>query len=165
MQGNLITFPNSKGPNYQGRVLALNMERATRFQCGGFFVGSKSPIAMVPVEAQMDQIHRAIEAGVLLDVTDSEKGIRHGGTVVGAVTEEITRKKVYISFVPGGTASGINMPAVITAAEGTDDPAVQAKMDAALAAGRPLIQLAPGMDNPDKYLLRTIEPVIEKVET
>lgn len=162
MQGKVIQFPSSSAsPNYTGRVLALNLEKARRFQCGGFFLGGRQPWSMVAPEAQMDRIHQGVLSGVLVDITDThKKGTRIGGTEVGAVTEEKTTKKVYISFMPGGMGlTGCNMPTIITAAEGVDGEEAQTAYESKLVARQPpLISLPPGMDDPDKYLLPVNQP-------
>ena len=63
----VIEFPSV--PDYTGKVLALNPERAQKYQCGGFWLGPKRPVALVPAGAQQAQIHQAILDGRLIEVT------------------------------------------------------------------------------------------------
>lgn len=69
----LIVTPGSTpdGP-LTDRVLMLNTEKATRFQCYGFSVTRNNPIQIVPAHAQEYPLRRALEAGTLLDVTGQE---------------------------------------------------------------------------------------------
>jgi hypothetical protein len=55
----------------QSRFAALNPAKASKFQSGGFSLGPRMISAVVPFDAQMEPIRRALEAGVLLDVTDN----------------------------------------------------------------------------------------------
>lgn len=62
----IIEFP--KTPNYAGRILALNPEKAQKFQCGGFWLGPRMPAAAVPGNAQMEQLYQAVLDGRLIEV-------------------------------------------------------------------------------------------------
>jgi hypothetical protein len=63
---NIIQFPST--PNYAGKILALNPERAQKFQCGGFWLGPRMPASLVPPNAQMDMLHQAVLDGRLIEV-------------------------------------------------------------------------------------------------
>lgn len=92
----IISFPTAP-PNYAGRTLALNLEKARRFQCHNFFLGTRVPYAIVPPEAEagMELIHQAILDGRLLDVTDSNlKGIKTSSFELDKVTEDDTTGKM-----------------------------------------------------------------------
>lgn len=65
----VIEFPSSSVPDYTGRVLALNPERAQKYQCGGFWLGPRQPVAIVPAQAQHAQLHQAVLDGRLVEVT------------------------------------------------------------------------------------------------
>jgi hypothetical protein len=72
--GKLITMPEK--PDYAGRMLALNPEKARTFQCGGFWLASTCPMGLVPPNAQMEPIRQALLDGRLLDVTDGNHEIK-----------------------------------------------------------------------------------------
>ena len=126
-------------PDYTGRLLALNREKARSFQCGGFFVGLKRLTTMVEEDAQMDRIHAAIQAGILIDVTDN-KELNLGGTVINPVQDMgDTGKRAYI------TETGSVLM--------TEDPEQIALIEKQLEA-KSLIELPPGFEDPDKYLIK-----------
>lgn len=79
-----------------GHTLMLNTSLVTKFQCGGFTLGSMRPFATVTSETQQVPLKRAILEGKLLDITgtDMAKGMktRHGET--SAIDEQDTGKKV-----------------------------------------------------------------------
>lgn len=131
--------PSEIIPDYTGRILALNREKANSFQCGGFFVGTRRMFSVVEPDAQMENIHRALQNGVLIDITDSDRTLVVGGTEMAAASDlGDTGKRAYI------TASG----AVIM----TEAPDQIEYIERQIADG-PLISLPPGMDDPDKYLI------------
>lgn len=106
----VIEFPSAL-PNYAGRTLALNMEKARRFQCHNFFLGIRVPYAVVPSEAEAGFriIHQAILDGRLLDVTDANiKGLKTTSFELDPVKEDDTGGKMmfFVSkkFKSGETA-------------------------------------------------------------
>lgn len=138
-----LSEPADNEPNYAGRLLCLNPEKATRFQCGGYILGGKLQAAVVPEEAQMVPIHIALTAGVLLDITESN-AISTENTRLDAVSEEDTGKKFYITTSPEGER-------VLFA---TDDVEHQKRLDAQLAAGASKLVLPEGWENQEKYLIK-----------
>lgn len=53
-----------------GRILSINPNVCTRFQCGGFSVNVTRPLCTVGPEAQQNQLHQALLDGRLMDITD-----------------------------------------------------------------------------------------------
>jgi hypothetical protein len=131
--------------NYTGRVLCLNPEKGTRFQCGGFFLGPRRTFAVVDSKAQMFRLKQALDQGILIDITEN-KDIAGDWSVLQAVKDEDTGKKVYITVGNGG---GLTLV-------GVDDPEVQAKLDKQIEEKR-VIDVYPGFGEEDKYLLK-VEP-------
>jgi hypothetical protein len=127
-------------PNYTGHFLCLNPEKVHTFQCGGFILGPRRLSAIVPEEAQMPQIHRAIEEGILLDITKSGE-IRTENSTLQSAVETDTRKKVYLTEHQGELV-----------AFGTEDPEEQERLDAQVKTGK--LELPPGHGDEDKYLLK-----------
>src|ERR1017187_6362300 len=78
-------------PNYAGRLLCLNPEKARTFQCGGFILGGKRMSAVVPEEAQTLPIHQALLDGRLLDITGNGE-IRTENSTLETVDENETAK-------------------------------------------------------------------------
>lgn len=68
--------PSPEGP-LTDRVLMLNTEKATRFQCFGFSVTRNNPIQIVPAHAQEIPLRRALDAKILLDITGKEDAARN----------------------------------------------------------------------------------------
>jgi hypothetical protein len=145
---NVISMPalrkpaqqDTERPNFAGRFLCLNPEKAATFQCGGFLLGPRRVSAVVPARAQMEPIAIAIAAGILLDITKNSE-IRTENSTLQLPVEDDTAKKVYFTQVRGELV-----------AFGTENPAEQEKFDAQLAHG--MLELPPGFDKPDKYLLK-----------
>lgn len=138
----ILKFARKPAPaNYSGRRLALNPAKAIKFQCGGFSLGPRLISAVVPFDAQMEPIRRALEAGILLDVTDNI-AVTAGETELAAVHSEDTDMRAYFVRRDDGLVS-----LVIPKTE-EEKQALEAQ------ASRPLLATAPGMDNPDKYLLK-----------
>jgi hypothetical protein len=127
-------------PNYAGRFLCLNPEKATTFQCGGFLLGPRRVSAVVPANAQMEPIERALQAGVLLDITTGGE-IKTEHFALQSPVEDDTNKKVYFTEVKGEMV-----------AFGTENPAEQERLDAQVARGK--LELPPGFEDEDKYLLK-----------
>jgi hypothetical protein len=65
----------------------LNTEKAPRFQCYGFSVTRNNPIQIVPAHAQEFPLRRALEAGILLDVTGKED--TRGNKIIAAIDKAI----------------------------------------------------------------------------
>jgi hypothetical protein len=53
-----------------GRILALDVTRAKRWQCGGFSVSVNNPLGVVTGQAQQIRLREALIEGLLIDVTD-----------------------------------------------------------------------------------------------
>lgn len=91
---NLIIQPGSseaapfEGP-LEGRVLMLNTEVRSRFQCFGFSVTRNSPIQIVPKHAQEEQLRRALSQKILLDVTGTDAAMGGLGKIVGDIDKAI----------------------------------------------------------------------------
>lgn len=140
-------------PNYAGRLLALNIERCRRFQCGGFLLGTVNPVAMVPPNAQMDRIHAGIQQGILVDVTDRQRDLQIGGSMVKKPTVESTDKKTYIQFrVLPNDRGGKDI--VIVGHHGVQGDEEQKEYEKQHADSIQL-DLPPGMDDPERYVLKT----------
>jgi hypothetical protein len=72
----VIEFPSI--PNYSGRVLSLNPESSIRkYQCGGFWLGPNNPVAIVPPNTQMEQLHLAVLDGRLIEVSRDAIKTKH----------------------------------------------------------------------------------------
>ncbi len=182
MQGthNLIVFPTASParpeprrpdtPDYSGRVLALNLDKVRRWQCGGFFLGPRMPADRVPAGAQMDRIHQAVREGLLLDITDdpeAQKRFIHSswgllepnGRGSLSHSESDTGKRYYSGplklFRKAGIAAAIAEKGEDdeNIAYATDDPEEQRRIAAELRVAK--VVLPPGMDDPEKYLIRT----------
>ena len=131
-------------PDYAGRLLCLNPEKATRFQCGGFILGAKRRAGVVTEEAQMYNIHQAILDGRLLDITE-EGDIRTENSTLADMGEEATGKKVYFTNVDGAFVC-----------VGVEDPELQQQLDEQIKnTGR--LELPPGYLDQEKYLLHVPE--------
>ena len=137
---------------YEGRVLALNPEKARRFQCGGFWLGPKQPYARVPQGAETLQLRNAVADGRLIDITDELDKYTKGGSLLVAGSEigqaaEIadTGKKVY--FLKD--AFGATCALIPETSEQAAD------LERQVASSGKLV-LPPGFDNPEKYLF-TVE--------
>ena len=85
-------------PNYAGHFLCLNPEKVRTFQCGGFILGPRRLSAVVPDDAQMIRIHRALDEGVLLDITQSGE-IRTENFALQSPVENDTAKKAKAKLV------------------------------------------------------------------
>lgn len=176
----VIEFPKKNRPDYAGHLLMLDLTKARKWQCFNFWVGVKTRVAPVPETASMDAIHDAVEAGILIDITEHPE-LFIPEKQVADVEESDTGKKIYSGTRQFFTDLGIVDPAGDegclpdeVVAYATGDKSEQAKIEAALAAA-PVIQaepvslvearqraqrakvlLAPGMDNPEKYLLHVV---------
>lgn len=91
----VIVFPSKS--DYSGRTLALNLEKIRKFQCHNFYLGPRTPYAVVPQEASMEVLHQAVLDGRLIDITDSAiKGIKTENFQLEQVKEDDnTGKRVY----------------------------------------------------------------------
>ena len=127
-------------PNYAGHFLCLNPEKVRTFQCGGFILGPRRLSAVVPDDAQMIRIHRALDEGVLLDITQSGE-IRTENFALQSPVENDTAKKVYFTERKGELV-----------AFGTEDQAEQKRLDAQIVDGK--LELPPGFGEEEKYLLK-----------
>jgi hypothetical protein len=132
-----------------GRVLALNPEKARRFQCGGFWLSFRQSYARVPQEAQFSPIRAALADGRLIDITDQLESYKKGGSIVVHGSEigpaadlGDTGKKVYFLRKDGTTCALI-----------PETPEQGEELERQAVRGKPLV-LPPGMDNPDRYLIR-----------
>lgn len=67
--GSIITIESPTEGPLAGRALMLNTEKAKRFQCFGFAVAVNNPIQVVPVQHQEVPLRKALQEGILLDVT------------------------------------------------------------------------------------------------
>jgi hypothetical protein len=94
--GNLLTTPPST--DFSGRTLALNPEKAVKFQCREFTLGPLRPWGVVPPAAgQSPALLTALMDGRLLDITDSHAtGIKTRDIAISPVTETpLEDKKIY----------------------------------------------------------------------
>lgn len=128
MPSNLIQFPVT--PNYIGRALALNPERAQRFQCGGFWLGSRKPSGIVGPEAQQDQIHQAVLDGRLIEI---DKGsIKTANAMMDPVKEmDVVGFKTYAIL---RIIDGVRMMSFLT----PSSQAEQDEIEDSITAGRPV---------------------------
>src|ERR1017187_1544384 len=149
----IIPFPNQPQPeSFTGRILALNPEKARRFQCGGYWLGTAQPHARVPEGAQPAPIRAALDDGRLLDITDQLASYKKGhslivqGSEIGQARQiEVTDKKIY--FVRKGGETCALIPESVEQG---------AELERQASPGKSLV-LPPGFDDPEKYLIR-IEP-------
>jgi hypothetical protein len=89
-----------------GRVLALDVTRSKRFQCGGFSVNVHNPVGVVALAAYQPQIREALLTGILIDVSDQHsKGLTIGGTRQDSIQQEDTGRKAYITIDAAGAMS------------------------------------------------------------
>lgn len=95
---------NTAPTNLVGRLLMLNVALVSgpvpKFQCGGFLVNSRRMIEIVTESSQQEPIRRAIESGLLIDVTDSEiakKGFELKNSSTSRIQSEDTDKKAFVS--------------------------------------------------------------------
>lgn len=72
--GNLITEIPTE--DFTGRVLTLNLEKTSRYQCGGFLVTSRNPTAIVQPHARMTQLQNALLQGILLEISSKDGSIQ-----------------------------------------------------------------------------------------
>ena len=79
--------------DYSGRTLALNPEKARRFQCGHFVLFPTCPYAVVQPEADMGSLRQGLLEGRLLDITDQPRA--------GVQTEHATLQAVKREDIPG----------------------------------------------------------------
>lgn len=176
---NVIEFPKQnqapEKPDYSGHILMLDLSKARRWYCFNFFLGIRCRTAVVPEDASMEAIHGAVEAGILIDITEHPE-LFVPEKPIAAVDETDTGKRVYSGlrsfFRDLGIADDdMRAPADETVSYATEDPDEQRRIAEALAAQpvvqpapvspeearqrarRPFIVTAPGMDDPDRYLL------------
>ena len=183
---NLIEFPKNRKcdtsiPNYAGHVLMLDLNKARKWQCFNFWVGSRNKMAVVPDDTSMDRIHEAVQAGILLDITEHPE-LFVPERPIAEVVETDTGKKIYSGtaqffhdlgiFEPGYDPDKTDLYPDELVAYATEDSAEKEKIEQALAslsvvqaepvslaearqrASRPLLVLPIGMDTPDRYLLQ-----------
>jgi hypothetical protein len=182
----LIEFPKqnpeSDTPNYAGHLLMLDLTKARKWQCFNFFLGSRNKISVVPETASMDRIHAAVQAGILLDVTEHPE-LFVPEKPIAEVTAQDTGKKVYSGtvkffhdlniFEEGYKPSDSDCLDEVVAYS-TDNPEEQRRIEEALAAApvvqsppvsmedarqrirRSLLVLPIGTDSPEKYLLHEV---------
>jgi len=163
----ILEFPAPKStgdtPDYTGRMLTLNPEKALKFQCGGFVLGPKHMCDVVGPRAQMAQIRRALEAEILIDITDADKGIKTKYSTLSGVEKSDTGQKAYVG--PKQMFRDLGLAAFQDISEKdleldelvcvmTDDVEEQQRIEAKIKESKPLLVLPPGMDNPDKYMLK-----------
>jgi hypothetical protein len=160
----ILEFPKTGNvPDYTGRLLTFNPEKATKFQCGGFIISNRRPSAVVTPDARMESIHRALQAGILVDITDEKQGIKTEHSHLGGVSESDTGKKVY--FGTPELFRGLDLACLKDATEEdavsgeticvmTEDPEEQRQIEERIAERKRRIVLAPGMDDPEKYLIK-----------
>jgi hypothetical protein len=150
-------------PDYSGRLLALNPEKAHKFQCGGFILGPRRMCAVVEPRARMVSLYLAIQDGILLDITDETQDVKTKYSVLTAVKESDTRDKLYIIRRQDVIDLGLECFAYITDEDRqlddvvcicTSNPEEQRLIDARLEEKKHCLVLPPGMDDPDKYLLK-----------
>ena len=163
-------------PNYSGHMLMLDLTKARKWQTANFWVGIRCRMAIVPEVTFMSQIHQAVLDGILIDITEHPE-LFVADKPIADVTETDTGKKTYSGTRQFFHDIGIGDPMSVgdmldeTVVYATDDPKEQTKIETALVsapvsaappispeearkrASRTLIELPPGMDNPDKYLL------------
>ena len=184
---NLIEFPknrveenepsqsNPSQHNYAGHILMLDLTKARKWQCFNFLVGVRCRAAIVPETSSMDLIHDAVEAGILIDVTEHPE-LFTPDKAIAEVIEHDTGKKLYSGTRSFFRGLGIDdpdhtAPEDETVSYATEDAEEQNKIQAALDAApvvmaqplsflqarqrgqRAKILLAPGMDVPERYLL------------
>jgi hypothetical protein len=165
----------SEIPSYTGHVLMLDLTKARKFQTWNFFVGVKHRMDICPEETLKQTIHDAVVAGVLIDISEHPELFIPDKSPI-EVSEQPTGSKVYSGtrgfFRDLGIDDDERAPAEDIVAYGTSDLAEQTRIDQALRdlpvtaaapvsleearqrAQRPLIELAPGMNEPERYLLR-----------
>lgn len=176
---NLLEFPKKnqpEAPTYAGHVLMLDLAKARRWQCFNFWLGVRCRMALVPEDASMDLIHDAVQAGILIDITEHPE-LFVPEKPVAEVRESDTGQKIYSGTRRFFRELGINGdtrdsdPENETVAYATADAGEQSQIEEALRlapvaaaaplsmeearqrAARPRILIAPGMDNPEKYTL------------
>lgn len=81
---------------WYGRKLFL-AEKQNFFRCGGFAVNRTNPVSFVSEDTQINKIIEAVNAGILIDITDSNRGLVIGGIGHSSARMENTGKKVYIT--------------------------------------------------------------------
>jgi hypothetical protein len=86
---------------WYGRKLFL-AEKQNFFRCGGFAVNRVNPVSFVSENTQVNKIIEAVEAGVLIDITDNKGGLVIRGIGHGAAKVENTGKKIYITTDKNG---------------------------------------------------------------
>jgi hypothetical protein len=170
----IIEFPaqnqdESSQPNYAGHLLMLDLNKARKWQCFNFWVGVRTRIAPVPEDASMDRIHEAVQAGILIDITEHPE-LFIPEKPVADVTESDTGKRLYSGTRQWFRDLGVpdddeTAPVDEVVSFATDDPELQKRIEQALAAApapaapkpavRPksVLALPPGMDNPGLYEL------------
>jgi hypothetical protein len=67
----------------------LNTEKQVRFQCYGFSVTRNSPIQIVPAQCGEEQLRRALDAKILLDVTGREDAAGGLDKIVSAIEKAV----------------------------------------------------------------------------
>lgn len=159
----ILEFPSpqtNQVPDYTGRMLSLNPEKARKFQCGGFILSPNRMSSVVAPGARMAVIHKALTEGVLLDITDSKQDVKTEFSVLTAVTETETPDKVY--FVRRQDIADLDLPYITDEDKGindlvcvcTSDPGEQSLIEARIEETKRKLVLPPGMDNPEKYLIK-----------
>ena len=81
---------------WYGRKLFL-AEKQNFFRCGGFAVNRVNPVSFVSEDTQVNKIIEAVEAGILIDITDNKGGLMIKGIGHGTAKMENTGKKIYIT--------------------------------------------------------------------
>lgn len=91
-----------------GRVLALDVTRAKRWQCGGFSVSINNPLGVVTPQAQQYRLREALMLGTLIDVTEQhQKGLKSDSIQQDPIQQADTGRKAYITVDGSGALSVI----------------------------------------------------------
>ena len=111
----------------------------------------------------MAQIHRALQEGVLLDITDNQAEIKTEYSRLSAVNASDRPEKVFFGrrqdFLKLGLASLADLSDEDRTLNdlvcvGTSDPEEIRLIEAQIEEKKRQIVLPPGMDDPEKYLLK-----------
>lgn len=86
---------------WYGRKLFL-AEKQNFFRCGGFAVNRVNPVSFVSEDTQVNKIIEAVQAGILIDITDNKGGLVIRGIGHSAAKVENTGKKIYLTTDKNG---------------------------------------------------------------
>lgn len=99
-----IMDKSSEHRYWHGRRVFL-ADKANNFRCGGCYLTRMNPVLIINADDPFIQIHKiveAVQASILIDITDNPRGLKVGGIGHSATKMENTGKKLFITVDKNG---------------------------------------------------------------